>query len=678
MRKSITIRATIAALGLTLGTATACQPKKPVPKAKAKTTVMDGTGTPGGAAAGGAAGPGVAKGADTPAAKAAAADERFKITYDPAKDMVIGAAEPLVTIVEFSDIQCPFCTRLANTLKEVVKENPNDVRVIFKHFPLPMHKDANLASQAALAANAQGKGWELHDKMFANQKALSKDQIIGYAQEIGISDIAKFRSDLDGGTYAAQVKADTALGQKFAVRSTPSFFVNGTAQRGALPKDKIQAMVDAEKAKAQAMVDAGTPRGSVYATMMANAKDKRDAPQQKQQAKPGRPDPSKNYGVPTGGRPAAGPADALVTIVEFSDFQCPFCTRVNPTIAEIKKKYPNDVRVVFRQQPLPMHKEAPGAAKAALAAAKQGKFWEMHDVLFANAKALNDAKFSELAGQIGLNVGQFDADRKSAEIAKMVTEDQAVARQFGANGTPAFFINGRFLSGAQPVDRFDALIKEEKAKAEKFMAQKGVSKGQLYSEMIKGFDKEVKAAAAPPIADNKRRDVVYTGMPHKGQPAASAPIKIVECSDFDCPFCKRGADIMGQVMAEYGDKVSFSFRNYPLPMHKNAEPAHRAAVAADKQGKFWEMHDLLFADKSKRTEQDFVAYAGQLGMDVGKFTADFNNPATAQRVKDDIAECQKMEVRGAPGFLINGRLMSGAQPFPRFKTVLDEELKKKG
>ena len=86
------------------------------------------------------------------------------------------------------------------------------------------------------------------------------------------------------------------------------------------------------------------------------------------------------------------------------------------------------------------------------------------------------------------------------------------------------------------------------------------------------------------------------------------------------------------------------------------------------------MHDLLFADKEKRSDADFKAYAQQLGLDVVKFERDYADPATAQRVKDDMAECGKMEVRGAPGFLINGRLLSGAQPFERFKLVFEEEL----
>jgi protein-disulfide isomerase len=666
MRKNYLNAFVVSALAVSLGAATACQPKSQKPgENRANRNVAEGDAP----AAGGEAAQGEAD---------ATLGERFKISYSEKNDLWSGAKEPLVTVVEYTDIQCPFCSRLANSMHDLEKQYPDDVRVVVKHFPLPMHKDASLASQAILAAKAQGKGWEMHDKLFANQRALQKDKLIAYATELGVADIQKFTSDLESGTFKGQVEADTKSGKTFAVRSTPSFFMNGKPFKGALPIDKLKAEVDKEIATAKkVMADKGIKRGDFYGYVMKGAKAKRDAAAPKgkdQKARAGRPDASKSYAVPTDGRPSYGPDDALVTIVEFSDFQCPFCSRVNPTIAQIKEKYPKDVRIVFRQQPLPMHKEAPGAAKAALAAANQGKFWEMHDALFENSRGLNDAKFTELAKGLGLDLAKFDADRNSPETAKKVAADQKVARQFGANGTPAFFVNGRFVSGAQPFDKFEALIKEEKAKAEKFMAAKGVAKGQLYDAMRKTWETEVKSAPPPPIADNKRRQVTTDGLPSKGN-TTNPKITIVECSDFDCPFCSRATGIVDQVMKEYGDKVAFYFRHYPLPMHKNAEPAHRAAIAAGNQGKFWEMHDLLFADKSKRSEADFEAFATQIGLDVAKFKKDWAAPATAQKVKDDMAQCQKNEVRGAPGFLINGRLMSGAQPFPRFKTVLDEELK---
>ncbi len=599
--------------------------------------------------------------------------ERYRVTYKEG-DLWKGAKKGAkVTIVEYSDFQCPYCKKLTDTLDEVAKKYPDDVRVVFKHFPLPMHKRADPGSRAVFAANLQGKGFAMHDVVFNNPRKLEDADLEGYAKEVGVADLAKWKSDYEGQAAKDAVKADIAQGKNFAVRSTPHFFVNGVSQRGAMSADKLEEIVKKEIELADKLIKAGSKPNEVYARIMKVAKDKRAAAPQKNRARPGRPDPAKSYAVPTDDRPSWGKADALVTIVEYSDFQCPYCSRVLPALDQIKKNYPDDVRIVFRNQPLPMHKAAPAAARAGLAAHRQGKFWEMHDIMFKNSKALNDAKLLELAGEIGLDIAKFKKDIDSAEVKAELAKDQAVARQFGAGGTPAFFINGRPLSGARPFEQFDALVKEELAKAKKFVADKGIDKKDAYTEMLKGFETKVAVPPPKPTADFKRRDISTTGLPGKGN-TKNPKITIVECSDFDCPFCKRGAATMEKVMEEYGDKVAFYFRNFPLPMHKKAEPAHRAAVAAGKQDKFWEMHDKLFADKTKREEADFVAYASELGIDADKFKADFNDPETAAKVKGDMAACAKLGVRGAPGFLINGRLMSGAQPLPKFKAVLEEEL----
>jgi len=601
--------------------------------------------------------------------------ERFRVTYGE-KDQYMGAEEPLVTIVEFSDYQCPFCSKFTDMLHEVAKDPAyaKDLRIVFKQFPLPMHKDAQMGSEASLAAGEQGKFWEMHDILFKNQKAMTRQDVEKYAAELKL-DMDKFKAALDKGTFKTQVTADMDMGKQFGVRGTPSFFINGKWQRGA-PRaiEGLKKLIDDEKKAAEQLIKDGAKRSEIYARIMKAAKDKRVEPPQENKPRPGQPDPAANYAVPADGRPSFGPEDALVTIIELSDFQCPFCSRVGPTMKQIKETYPKDVRVVFRQLPLGFHDRAKPAAKAALAAAQQGKFWEMHDALFANQKALDDAAIEGYAAQIaGLDVKKWKTDLADPKLDQMIKEDETVAGKFGANGTPAFFVNGRFLSGAQPFEAFDALIKEEKVKAAKFQAEKKPAKGKLYEEMIKGFETELKVPPPPPPADFKRRDVVTKGLPGKGN-LKNPKLTIVECSDFDCPFCKRGADTVAQIVKEYGDKAAVYFRNYPLPMHKMAEPAHRAGIAAQNQGKFWEMHDLLFADKEKRSDADFKAYAQQIGLDVVKFERDYNDAATAQRVKDDMAECGKMEVRGAPGFLINGRLLSGAQPFERFKMVFEEEL----
>ncbi|MCA9662375.1 MAG: thioredoxin domain-containing protein, partial [Myxococcales bacterium] len=250
--------------------------------------------------------------------------ERFRLTYDES-DPYKGAENPLVTIVEFSDYQCPYCARFTSMLDELVKDPAykDDVRIVFKQFPLPMHKDADRGAQASLAAGAQGKFWEMHDKLFANPKAMSEADVIKYAEEIGL-DVEKFKADLSSGQFKDKVKADLDLGKKFGVRGTPSFFINGAWQRGA-PRtiDALKQIVDAQKKAAEELIAAGSKREEVYARMMKAAADKRDQPPPNKQAqqRPGQPDPAASYAVPVDGRPAFGPEDALVTIVEFSDFQ---------------------------------------------------------------------------------------------------------------------------------------------------------------------------------------------------------------------------------------------------------------------------------------------------------------------------------------------------------------------
>lgn len=161
--------------------------------------------------------------------------------------------------------------------------------------------------------------------------------------------------------------------------------------------------------------------------------------------------------------PSKGPADAPVTIVEFSDFECPFCSRVNPSIDQVMKEYEGKVRVVFRNYPLPMHTLAPKAGEAALCADDQGKFWEMHDELFSHQQELSVADLKKHAQTIGLDQNKFDECLDSGAKAAQVAQDMAEGQEAGVSGTPAFFINGRPLAGAQPFEEFKKLIDAELA-----------------------------------------------------------------------------------------------------------------------------------------------------------------------------------------------------------------------
>jgi len=162
--------------------------------------------------------------------------------------------------------------------------------------------------------------------------------------------------------------------------------------------------------------------------------------------RPSGPDPDKVYEIPVGASAIRGPQDASITITEFSDYQCPFCARAEPIIADALKAYPTQARFIYKHFPLTsIHPNALGAAQAATAAQKQGKFWEMHDLLFQNQRALQPEKLKEYAQQIGLDVAQFEKDMGSDEVKKQVDADMNEARRLGVRGTPTIFVNGKLL-----------------------------------------------------------------------------------------------------------------------------------------------------------------------------------------------------------------------------------------
>ena len=176
---------------------------------------------------------------------------------------------------------------------------------------------------------------------------------------------------------------------------------------------------------------------------------------------PRAPDPAQRAEIAIDGAATRGPEDAEVTIIEYSDFQCPFCARVQPTLAQIEATYGDRVRRVYKHLPLRIHPEAPGAAAASEAALRQGKFWEMHNKIFASQRELGDAVYRRFAEELGLDLERFDADRNSPEVKQRIERDEQEAQSLGVSGTPAFFINGRFLSGAQPFEAFKRVIDEE-------------------------------------------------------------------------------------------------------------------------------------------------------------------------------------------------------------------------
>jgi len=162
--------------------------------------------------------------------------------------------------------------------------------------------------------------------------------------------------------------------------------------------------------------------------------------------------------------PSKGPATAPVTIVEFSDFQCPYCRSVTETLRKLQARYADQVRIVYRDFPLPNHKEAPKAAEAAACAHEQGRFWEMHDKLFDNQSGLQVPDLKRRAAEIGLNTVRFDECLDSGKFSATWQQNRTEGQGYGVSATPTFFINGRMITGARPLEAFAEIIDEELAR----------------------------------------------------------------------------------------------------------------------------------------------------------------------------------------------------------------------
>lgn len=374
--------------------------------------------------------------------------------------------------------------------------------------------------------------------------------------------------------------------------------------------------------------------------------------------------------VDLGDAPTLGPETAPVTVVMFSDFECPFCAQGLETLLRLRDLYPDDVRVAYKAFPLDNHANALLAAMAARSAQAQGKFWEFHDLLFSGQR-LDPGVILSYAKHAELDMESLIADLEALEYGPEVRRDARQARRLGVSSTPTFFVNGRKLSGAKPLSDFDQLIGEELRYAQD-LRNAGVADKDLYAETLRGGYEAVEYAGGRRGLDPDGVYAVPLGeSPTKGPDLA--PITVVSFGDFACPFCARGHETMKRIEAHYGDKIRVVHKHKPLPFHRLADPAARAAVAAQAQGKFWEFHDALYVVGPKFDSEDLRTVAAQIGLDVQKFEQDMNSKWVAERVEADLALSMALGVNGTPAYFINGRPLEGAYPEIHFRLLIEEE-----
>lgn len=402
-----------------------------------------------------------------------------------------GPADALVTIVELSDFGCPYCGRAQTTLAALERLYPGQIRMVYRHNPLDI-EDASLAAEASMAAAAQGQFWPMHDHIFAAGGRVTRAQVEELALALGL-DMARFRRDLDQHRHLPRIAADAELAHGLGVYSTPAFFVNGRPILGALPLGVFVHVVEEELARARALVASGTPRERVYDALMAKAHP-RGAPVDEGSLDAGHAptelDPAHVYRVGPGlpGH-ALGPEDALLTVVVFSDLECPYCARLQPALRALRDEHGDDVRIVFRHMPLPFHPRAPLAAEAAVAAAAQGRFWDFHDRVLRTPHALARADLEEHARALGLDMNAFRAALDERRYFETVAADVAAAKALGVRGTPTMFVNGTPVVGSAPYDYLRRLIFAPKLAEARALMESGVPRAEVYDTLMRMADR---------------------------------------------------------------------------------------------------------------------------------------------------------------------------------------------
>ncbi len=397
-------------------------------------------------------------------------------------DHALGSDHPLVTVVVFTDYACPPCGRTWQVMDNLVEDYGDDLRVVYRAFTVPGFGRGEQAAEAAYAAGAQGKFWEMHRRLFAQGGDFDRPTLRAHAEALGL-DVTRFLDDLDTGAHSGQRVRHRRQAKVLGVTGLPASFVNGLYLPGYADETTWHGVIDEELARARELVQQGTARTDVYASFMRSASTKQvgtagpgeealrgtlaaKAPASANPTKITAPDGSKRYAVRVGDVPATGSPEAPVEIVMFFDFRCPYCRRAwEQEVGVLVRSQPQGIRLGVRQLPLEIHPEARGASLAALAAARQDRFWVMFDALVKHEGPLGRSDFMAYATQLGLDTERFGKDLDDPALAEQIAADIALADRVGVSGTPGYFINGRYLSGFSP-GVLTGMVEEEQAAAQ--------------------------------------------------------------------------------------------------------------------------------------------------------------------------------------------------------------------
>lgn len=617
-------------------------------------------------------------------AKAPAKTAVATITLDaPA----VGSAQPKVDVLAFIDYECPFSRGQALALLDAVDKHPKEVRLRFFNLPLDVHANSVVGAKGAVAAHRQNNFLGYYKKLMA-VPALTRDAEIAWAVEANL-DAKKFAADLESSEVAGIVARDVALAKALGVSGTPSFVTNGVLMQGVQSPEVWEKKFAEEIARAEAVLAAGTKIEDLPRQLVAANNPKLAADYNKfvieGQAAPPQPVPApvmRASGVASakiqaaGGAngavqvvepiqlgadfadnktvwhvavrpddPRLGPASAPVTMVIFEDMECPFCAKLRPVVAKLVENYAGKLAVVYKHNPLPIHKNADVAAESLEAARAQGKFWPMHDMLLQTQDKLDRESLVADAVKLGLDKGKFETSLAAKGGRDRIEADLEQAAAVGARGTPNIFINGRKLIGAKHESVLRTLIDEEVSHAQE-LTKGGTAADGIY-EAIVGKGKLLDSLGS----EVKAIDITEAAT--RGE--SGAAIHIVAFEDFQCPFSARLDPHIVEIEKEFPGRIATTWLDFPLTqIHPLAQMLAESGQEARKQGKFWQFHSAIMDDNSKLDEKVVFERAKKAGMDVKALAAAWKAHTWAAAVEKQRKLGETLGVKGTPSVFING------------------------
>lgn len=356
----------------------------------------------------------------------------------------LGSAQSPVTIVEYADFHCIHCRRLSPRMKQLLFSYPSSVRWVFHPFPIFGSPGGGsfVTHEAALCADEQKKFWEFHDRVFKFPGIPTRADLDAIAAASGM-DVPSFSKCLTEERYREKLNEFKAQGSAAGIRSTPTILINGKLYRGAKSFDFLQ--------------------GAVEAVLQGRELPDSDRPASSPSPSAARPEPREPERIVSfddlDGKPARGAVEPRITIVEFSDFHCPFCRKAAGTLDRIHEEFGESLRHVSRHFPLSQHRGADRTHAASECAHDQGKFWEFRKHVFErDSVPVSDDDLAQVARDAGLSEKKFKACMESGNKERLVAADKAAGDRAGVRGTPAFFLNGVPLSGNVPYEEFRARI----------------------------------------------------------------------------------------------------------------------------------------------------------------------------------------------------------------------------